>query len=96
MEAAHRAVRPAAATAPSVAPKTAAKSGRKTGPVLLAQSLDPTLRLDLLKSSEDVTYKGSGRDIFQIAARAAADSQAIVDRDQTTDHRHRLLLRRFR
>jgi len=32
---------------------------------LLAQTLDPTLRFDLLKSSEDVTYKGSGRDIFR-------------------------------
>jgi len=32
---------------------------------LLAQTLDPTLRFDLLKSSEDMTYKGSGRDIFR-------------------------------
>ena len=35
---------------------------------LLAQTLDPTLRFDLLKSSEDVTYKGSGRDIFRSQA----------------------------
>lgn len=40
------------------------KTGRKGGP-LLAQTLDPTLRFDLLKSSEDVSYKGSGRDIFR-------------------------------
>jgi hypothetical protein len=32
---------------------------------LVAQSLDPTLRFDLLKSSEDVAYKGNGRDIFR-------------------------------
>jgi hypothetical protein len=46
--------------------KTSGKPGeRKTGPIVLAQSLDPTLRMDLLKTSEDVTYKGAGRDIFQ-------------------------------
>jgi hypothetical protein len=54
------------ATAVSSAAKNLGKpGGRKTGPVMLAQSLDPTLRMDLLKTSEDVTYKGSGRDIFQ-------------------------------
>jgi len=54
------------ATAVNSAAKTLGKSAaRKTGPVVLAQSLDPTLRVDLLKASEDVTYKGSGRDIFQ-------------------------------
>ena len=54
------------ATAVTSAAKSLAKPGaRKTGPVVLAQSLDPTLRVDLLKTSEDVTYKGSGRDIFQ-------------------------------
>ena len=35
---------------------------------LLAQTLDPTLRFDLLKTSEEVTYKGSGRDIFRSQA----------------------------
>ncbi len=41
------------------------RATRKTGPALLAQTLDPTLRFDLLKASEDVTYKGNGRDIFR-------------------------------
>ena len=34
----------------------------------VAHSLDPTLRFDLLKSSEDVTYKGNGRNIFSSQA----------------------------
>ena len=36
--------------------------------VMMAHSLDPTLRFDLLKSSEDVTYKGTGRNIFRSEA----------------------------
>ena len=38
----------------AAAAKQPAKPGAKKGaPVLLAQSLDPTLRMDLLKTSED-------------------------------------------
>jgi hypothetical protein len=38
---------------------------RKAAHPMLAQTLDPTLRFDWLKSSEEVTYKGTGRDIFR-------------------------------
>jgi len=47
-----------------VAPR-AAKKGRK---LPLITSLDPTLRFDLLKSSEDQEYKGGKRNIFQAEA----------------------------
>lgn len=58
---------PAAAARPSSAASQSgnAQTGRKAAHPLLAQTLDPTLRFDLLKSSEDVTYKGNGRDIFR-------------------------------
>ncbi len=59
---------PGSATGQSGARAT--KTARKPHP-LLAQTLDPTLRFDLLKSSEDVTYKGTGRDIFRSQAEEA-------------------------
>lgn len=69
---------PAASSTPSVATKAPAASStpakrkpaadRSKPHPLLAQTLDPTLRFDLLKSSEDVTYKGSGRNIFRSEA----------------------------
>jgi hypothetical protein len=54
-----------AATPASIGVKNKTK---KPGRTLLAHSLDPTLRFDLLKSSEDVTYKGNGRNIFSSQA----------------------------
>jgi hypothetical protein len=67
---------PATSTASAPAKAPAASTTVKHNPAaerakprpLLAQTLDPTLRFDLLKSSEDVTYKGSGRDIFRSQA----------------------------
>ncbi len=46
--------------------------GRRTPPTAAKQSttssLDPRLRFDLLKGSEDTEYKGSGRNIFRAEA----------------------------
>jgi len=57
---------------PSAPPPTAstssgARGAHKARP-LMAHSLDPTLRFDLLRSSEDVTYQGNGRNIFSSQA----------------------------
>jgi len=54
----------------------AAKSAHKGHP-LMAHSLDPTLRFDLLRSSEDMTYKGNGRNIF--SSQAPPPPQPIPD-----------------
>ncbi len=62
-----------ATTAP--ASSSAKNVKKKPARTLLAHSLDPTLRFDLLKSSEDVTYKGNGRNIF--SSQAAPPPQDI-------------------
>jgi hypothetical protein len=59
---------PTPVVAPSPGPqRTVAarpKSGKKPGGAA-ARSLDPTLRYDWLKASEDTQYKGAGRNIFR-------------------------------
>jgi len=47
---------------------TAGGNGAHKAHPLMAHSLDPSLRFDLLKASEDVTYKGTGRNIFRSEA----------------------------
>lgn len=76
---------------PEVAPSPAA-TAEHTGvehnghatPVF--SKLDPSLRLDLLKGSENVTYQGSGRDIFhaQPEPAAVADVGKAVQDPRTT------------
>ena len=41
------------------------KSGKQAKPET-GRSLDPTLRLDLLKASEETKYEGTGRNIFKV------------------------------
>ncbi len=55
---------PVASAAGSASSAKHGGTGGRGSYLLLAHSLDPTLRFDLLKSSEDVTYTGNGRDIF--------------------------------
>ncbi len=56
------------ANAPPPVSSAAKSKDHKPARTLLAHSLDPTLRFDLLKSSEDMTYKGNGRNIFNSEA----------------------------
>src|SRR5438445_10523466 len=67
--------------APSTPRPTAAGTVRSAAqvrtqqPQTQAQSLDPTIRLDLLDASEGVKYEGKGRNIFK----AEADVPVIKD-----------------
>jgi hypothetical protein len=63
----------AKAPAPAVAPEPAVHrnivrrsgAGKKATTVSTQSSLDPTLRYDWLKASEDTQYRGAGRNIFR-------------------------------
>ena len=59
---------PSSNNGPSTAsvPRTAATGKGNKNPIF--SRLDPSLRLDLLKGSEDLAYDGSGRDIFHSQA----------------------------
>jgi hypothetical protein len=43
-----------------------------------SRSLDPTLRFDLLKSSEDTKYEGAGRDVFRVFVYITPPVQSVA------------------
>jgi hypothetical protein len=71
------------ATARPAAPSRAAPHTKAHGKKANAapRSLDPTLRYDWLKASEDTKYEGTGRNIFLAQAEIPQP-----DRNGTTDH----------
>src|SRR6266700_7128239 len=48
-----------------------------------AQSLDPSLRYDLLKASEDTKYEGTGRNIFRVFV----EPPPTIVKDPVLDHK---------
>ena len=54
----------AQAAAPAPTARAAVRIGGKPGKKPKAENLDPTLRLDLLATSEQTKYEGNGRNIF--------------------------------
>ena len=68
------------AAPPPTALHGAAHPSRKPAHALLAHSLDPSLRFDLLRITEDVTYKGTGRNIFRSEA-----APAEIPKPETAD-----------
>ncbi|HWR34642.1 MAG TPA: hypothetical protein VN622_02085 [Clostridia bacterium] len=63
-----------AASAPAPPPRTAQRRGTRRAPAaVLNDTLDPTLRLDLLKASEETKYEGKGRNIFRAQAEPAPE-----------------------
>src|SRR5438270_6882040 len=51
-------------------PVRSATQVKKAAPTQQAQSLDPTIRLDLLRSIEEIKYQGTGRNIFKAEVEA--------------------------
>jgi hypothetical protein len=56
------------ATSRPIAPTRSTGKARSKKPAPAARSLDPTLRYDWLKASEDTEYEGKGRNIFMTQA----------------------------
>ena len=77
---------PLATSRPSAAPRPGTARSRSKKVSVAPRSLDPTLRYDWLKTSEDTEYEGKGRNIFLAQAEIPTPvAPADPDKDETTD-----------
>jgi len=65
-------------TTSSASRVTATQRGKNSSKKIRAENLDPTLQLKLLASSEQITYAGSGRNIFVSQAENILIPKAIA------------------
>jgi len=76
----------AEAAAPTVAPRALSRGLAKPGKKPRAESLDPTLRLDLLAASEKTLYEGKGRNIFMSQAEDVVIPKPITPGSPDGEH----------
>jgi hypothetical protein len=72
---------PATPNAVPAQPQTGIQGGRQHGKAA-SPPLDPTLRTDLLKNSEEAEYKGSGRNIFETQAAIPELKTPVIDKNR--------------
>lgn len=72
---------PSSAPAPAVANALVESSAKGEHGSPVFSKLDPSLRLDLLKGSEDLAYTGSGRDIFHSQPEPQKNEEAVGKAD---------------
>jgi hypothetical protein len=67
-----------AQAAPPVATRVTGRAGGRAGKKQRPESLDPTLKLDLLATAEQTQYEGNGRNIFVSQAEPVAIPKPIA------------------
>src|SRR5258708_39466868 len=68
---------------PSPKPVAATPTSSSTKTATQALNLDPTIRTDILQQSEQILYKGTGRNIFK----SASEPPTVVDPKRNTELR---------